>query len=245
MSTAAPSGKKISGRNVIEMFDDIADPFDDFTGALGSVEQPMNRWMAEKLPKGRRALDIGCGAGRYSAMLADLYEEVVGADPAPRMIDIAKRDRPRPNVSYQVRDALDMTPEKDGLFDVVFAFSCVFHMGKSEVILPHLAALVAPGGALVIFDPIRPDDWGQENWQVNYAFEVARKAYDMTGEVETAINAIRSFLHESWIAISERSVPFSREEFWREYSAILPGVTFEEDIFPGFFLAAHWRRPID
>ncbi len=239
MSTAARSGK-----NVIELFDDIADAFESFSGTLDSVEQPLNRWMAENLPKGRRALDIGCGAGRYSVMLADLYEEVVGADPAPSMIDIAKRDRPRPNVSYQVRDAFDMTPEKDGLFDVVFAFSCVFHMAKPDVILPHLAALVAPGGALVIFDPERPDDWGQENWQVNYAFKIARMAYDVTGKVETAISAIRAFTHESWLAISERSVPFNREEFRREYSAVLPGVTFEEDIFPGF-LTARWQRPAD
>ena len=233
-----------SEKNVIELFDDMADIYDNFSGTLDSVERPtsLSRWMAENLPKGRRALDIGCGAGRYSVMLADLYEEVVGADPAPRMIDIAKRDRSRPNVSYQIRDAFDMTPEKDGLFDLVFAFSCVFHMAKPGVILPHLAALVIPGGELVIFDPKRPDDWGQENWQANYAFKLARMAYDVTGEAEKAINVIRAFLHESWLAICECSVPFSRVEFWREYSAVLPGVTFEEDIFPTF-ITARWRRP--
>jgi 2-polyprenyl-3-methyl-5-hydroxy-6-metoxy-1,4-benzoquinol methylase len=244
MSTAARSAKNVSEKNVIELFDDMADVYESFSGTLDSVDRSMSRWMAENLPKGRRALDIGCGAGRYSVMLADLYGEVVGADPAPRMIDIAKRDRSRPNVSYQVRDALDMTPEQDGLFGVVFAFSCVFHMAKPEVILPHLAELVAPGGELVIFDPERPDDWGQENWQVNYAFRLARMAYDMTGEVETAIDVIRAFLYESWLAISERSVPFSREEFRREYLAVLPGVTFEEDIFPTF-ITARWQRPAD
>jgi 2-polyprenyl-3-methyl-5-hydroxy-6-metoxy-1,4-benzoquinol methylase len=237
MSTSAQAGK-----NVIELFDDMADVFESFSGTLDTVERPMNRWMAENLPKGRRALDIGCGAGRYSVMLADLYEEVVGADPAPSMIDIAKRDRSRSNVSYQIRDAFDMTPEKDGLFDVVFAFSCVFHMAKPDVILPHLAALVAPGGALVIFDPERPDDWGQENWQTNYAFKISRMVYDMTGEVEMAINVIRGFTHESWLAISERSVPFSREEFRRGYSAVLPDVTFADNVFPGF-LTACWQRP--
>ncbi|MGH8422217.1 MAG: class I SAM-dependent methyltransferase [Pseudomonas fluorescens] len=239
MSTAARSEK-----NVIELFDDIADAFESFSGTLDSVERPMNRWMVENLPKGRRALDIGCGAGRYSVMLADLYGEVVGADPAPSMIEIAKRDRPRSNVSYQIRDAFDMTPEKDGLFDVVFAFSCVFHMAKPDVILPHLAALVAPRGVLVIFDPERPDDWGQENWRINYAFRVARIVYDVTGEVEMALNAIRVFTHESWLAISERSVPFNRAEFRREYSAVLPDVTFEDNIFPGF-LTARWPRPAD
>lgn len=242
MPAVTRSEKNVAEKNVAELFDDMADVFESFSGTLDSVERPMNRWMAENLPKGQRALDIGCGAGRYSVMLADLYDEVVGADPAPNMIDIAKRDRSRPNVSYQVRDAFDMTPEKDGLFDVVFAFSCVFHMAKPDVILPHLAALVAPGGALVIFDPERPDDYGQENWQVNYAFKVARMVYDMTADVAMAINVIRGFTHESWLALSERSVPFSREEFHREYSAVLPDVTFAENIFPGFFTAC-WQRP--
>jgi 2-polyprenyl-3-methyl-5-hydroxy-6-metoxy-1,4-benzoquinol methylase len=244
MSTVAGSAKSVSAKNVIELFDSMADFYDRFTSKLDSTERPMGRWMAENLPKGRRALDIGCGAGRYSVLLADLYEEVVAVDPAPRMIEIAKRDRSRPNVSYQVRDALDMTPEQDGLFDVVFAFSCVFHIAKPNVILPRLVALVAPGGALFIFDPDRPDDWGQENWQVNYAFKLARMAYDVTGEVETAVNVIRAFLHESWLAICECNVPFSREEFRREYSAVLPGVTFEEDIFPTF-ITARWQRPAD
>jgi 2-polyprenyl-3-methyl-5-hydroxy-6-metoxy-1,4-benzoquinol methylase len=237
MSTAAQPRK-----NVIDLFDDIADSFESFSGTLDSVEQPLSSWMAENLPKGRRALDIGCGAGRYSVMLADLYDDVVGADPAPSMIAIAKRDRLRPNINYQVRDAFDMTPERDGLFDVVFAFSCVFHMAKPDVILPHLAALVAPGGALVIFDPERPDDWGQEDWQANYAFKIARMAYDATGKAENAINAIRTFTHESWLAITEQSVPFNRQEFREQYSAVLPDATFEEDVFPGF-LTARWFRP--
>ena len=244
MSTTARSAKNASEKNVIELFDDMADIYDNFSGMLDSVERPMSRWMAENLPKGRRALDIGCGAGRYSVMLADLYEEVVGADPASRLIDIAKRDRSRPNVSYQIRDAFDMTPEKDGLFDLVFAFSCVNLVAKPEVILPHLAALVAPGGAFFIFNAERPDYWGQENWQVNYAFRSARIAYDLTGEVEAAVNAIRTFLNDSWLAASECSILHSREEFRREYSAILPGVTFEEDIFPGV-LTARWRRLTD
>jgi hypothetical protein len=69
-------------------------------------------------------------------------------------------------------------------------------------------------------------------------------AYDMTSEVETAISVVRAFLHESWLAICERNVPFSREDFRREYSAVLPGATFEDDIFPTF-ITARWQRPAD
>lgn len=240
MSTSASTPQVNS---IPELFDDMAELFDSFSGTLDSVERPFNEWMSDNLPKGRRALDIGCGAGRYTVMLADLYEEVVGADPAPGMIEIAKRDRSRPNVSYQIREAFDMTPEKDGLFDVVFAFSCVFHMAKPPVILPHLSALVAPGGALVIFDPIRPADHGEKDWQVNYAFKLARMAYDITKQIEISIKVVRGFTNKSWREISERSVPFSNEEFRREYSAVLPNVRIEENVFPEF-ITAYWCKPI-
>lgn len=225
----------------VELFDDIADLFDDFSKALDVVERPLGQWMAQNLPKGARALDIGCGAGRYSVLLADLYDEVVAADPAPTMIEIAERDRPHPKVSYQIRDAFDMTPERDGEFDVVFAFSCVFHMGEPARILPHLASLVAPGGALVVFDPERPADHGQPDWERNYAFSMARMAYDVTGQVDTAVAMLRAFTHPSWLEISQRNVPFSRAEFEREYAAALPGVRFTEQVFPGF-MTAWWTR---
>jgi 2-polyprenyl-3-methyl-5-hydroxy-6-metoxy-1,4-benzoquinol methylase len=238
MTTTEPSN------DIPELFDDLAKHFDDFSGALDSADKPLGEWMDENLPAGKRALDVGCGAGRYTVMLADRYAEVVGADPAPTMIEIAERDRPRDNISYQVRDAFDLTPAKDGEFDVVFAFSCVFHMAPPAVILPHLASLVAPGGRLVIFDPERPRDWGTEGWQANYAFSVARMAYDLTGQVEHAAAGLRLFTHPSWLAITERSTPFNAEEFEAGYSAALPEVSYQHQVFPGF-LTAVWERPAD
>ena len=49
MSTAAQPEK-----NVIELFDDMADVYESFSGTLDLVERPMSRWMTENLPKGRR-----------------------------------------------------------------------------------------------------------------------------------------------------------------------------------------------
>ncbi|WP_326594730.1 class I SAM-dependent methyltransferase [Streptomyces sp. NBC_01803] len=227
---------------ITDLFDEIAELYEEFSGTLDSAENPLSEWMAAHLPKGRRALDIGCGAGRYTVMLAALYDEVVGADAAPAMIDIARRDRSRSNVDYQVRDAFDLTPAKDGLFDVVFGFSSVFLMGEPRVILPHLAALVAPGGAFVVFEPERPADYGQENWRINFAFTVARTAYEVTGRLESSINVLRLFSHRNWTEISERTAPMNGREFRREYTAALPGSTFMEHVFPGL-LTAYWQRP--
>lgn len=225
-----------------DLFDELADLFDDFTRSLDSGEAPVTDWMTRQLPGGARALDVGCGAGRYSVMLADRYTEVLAVDPAENMIKIAERTRPRANVRYEVRNAYDLSPDKDGTFDAVFAFSCVFHMGPPAMILPHLSALVAPGGKLVIFDPDKPAGHGEEHWQTTYAFDIARTAYLVSGQIDSAIKALRLFLNESWQRISSISTPFSAEEFRQRYAAVLPGVTFEENVFPGFHTAI-WQAP--
>ncbi|MDT0442262.1 class I SAM-dependent methyltransferase [Streptomyces johnsoniae] len=237
MSSTEPNALTLA-----DLYDGVAELYDECSAALEASRAPFSTWMSAHLPRGKRALDIGCGAGRHTTTLAELFDEVLGTDPAPTMIDIAQRDRARPNVTYQVRDALDMTPEKDGTFDLVFAFSCVFLMGEPRQILPHLAALVAPGGTLVISDPenmIEPD---RPDMQADLAFKFARVAYDVTGRVENSVKALKLFMHENWGRISEQSTKLSHTEFVREYSAALPGVEILDDVWPGM-QTARWHKP--
>ena len=42
-------------------------------------------------PKGQTILDVGCGSGRFMLPLAERGASVVGLDPAPNMIDLARK----------------------------------------------------------------------------------------------------------------------------------------------------------
>jgi SAM-dependent methyltransferase len=224
------------------LFDDVADVFDDFSKTLDMAERPLAEWMKVNLRPGGRALDIGCGAGRHSLLLAEVYESVLATDVSPSMIEIARRDRPHPAVTYEVCDSLDMNPDAQGRFDLVYGFSCVFHMGPTAAVLPRLAELVEPDGELVVFDPERPTDYGTDGWERNYAFAMARMAFDMTADIDTAISMLRAFTHPSWLEISRRNAPMTRSEFEHEYTQALPGVQISDQEFPGF-VTARWRRP--
>ncbi|MFE0138384.1 class I SAM-dependent methyltransferase [Streptomyces sp. NPDC059037] len=224
------------------LFGDLAALFEQFTLSVESGQNPIHDWLDARLPGGGRLLDVGCGAGRHCLMFSERYDQVLGIDPAAPMIDIARKSRPAPNISYQERDAYDVTAEKDGKFDAVFSFSAVFHMGRYERILGHLRSLVAPGGRLVVFDPERTPVYGQPDWQTTYAFEIAQTAYRVTGDAGAAADGLSLFLHPSWRKLSELSVPPSREEFHRAYEASLPGVEFADDLYPGFY-AACWQAP--
>nr|AGI62227.1 methyltransferase [uncultured bacterium] len=224
------------------LFDELAELFDGFTRNLESGDSPITAWLKENLPGGDRALDVGCGAGRYSFLLADQYAHVLGIDPAENMVRIARRTPGPANVEFAQRSAIAVTPATDGTFDLVFAFSSVFHMGPAEVVLPHLRSLVAPGGLLVVFEPERPPGYGTEGWQVSFAFAAAQTAYQVTGRIDSAVDALRLFTDPRWISISELSRPPSYEEFRQQYTTLLPGVVIERDVYPGSFTAS-WRAP--
>ncbi len=230
-------------RNTSRLYNDFASLYDRFTRSLDAPEAPVNRWLEGHLGSGRRALDLGCGTGRCTVMLADRYDDVVGVDAAPAMIEIAERDRSRPNVRYQTCDVLSLTPEHDGRFDLVLAIGCVQLVGPPEFVLGHLRRLVAKGGTLLVVEPVRPPTWGSRDWQVDFAFRMARAAWEATGDMDDVASTLRLLLSPTWLEISETSVPSTREDFIREYSAALPGVTIEEgyDILGVGVVAASWR----
>lgn len=244
VATDQASGEaELPPQDKVMLFSQHADLFDRFAKIVDGPEAPVYRWLDEHLRGGRRALDVGCGTGRYTVMLADRYDGVVGVDAAPEMIKIAERDRPRPNLRYQTRDVLSMTPEKDGLFDAVLALSCIFHIGLHDEVLARLRHLIAPGGILLIVEPQRPPNWGSEGWQADLAFGAARAAFDTTGDIEDVAAVLQLMLSPRWLEANKTSVPLTREQFHRTYSAALPAVTIdEEDGLFGFFLAS-WRAP--
>jgi SAM-dependent methyltransferase len=217
-------------RDTARLFNDVAGLYDRFTRILSAPEAPVNRWLDEHLGSGHRALDVGCGAGRYTVVLADRYVDVVGVDAAPAMIEIAERDRSRPNIRYQTRDVLSLAPERDGRFDLVLVIGCATHVGPPKLVLGHLRRLVAKGGTLLLMEPMWHPKWGSRDWQVDFAFRAARAAWEATGDIDDVAIALQVVLSPMWLEVTGMNVPLDREDFFREYSAALPGVRIEEGL---------------
>ncbi|RBM18577.1 bifunctional 2-polyprenyl-6-hydroxyphenol methylase/3-demethylubiquinol 3-O-methyltransferase UbiG [Streptomyces sp. PT12] len=234
-------------RTVGALFDDVAEALTRL-GDWMSEAPGLREWLDARLPGGARAIDVGCGTGRFCPRLAERYEEVVGVDPAGALLDIGRKTNAGPGIRYERRSAYDVTPERDGRFDLVFSYSAVFHMRPYEAILPHLISLVAPGGRMVIFEPERTalhDRKGKDaDWLVNVAFQSAQLAYRMAGDVGAAIDALRLFFHPSWQKLSEGSALPSREEFGEVFSTWLPGSELAHDVVPGMAVAV-WEAPAD
>jgi len=131
-------------------FDRFAADYDRFA----SLERPIVLdWVLGQLPpSGSRALDAGCGSGRFTVALAKRFQEVVGIDISEPLIEIAQRERPRRNVTYRVADL--MAFENPAGFDVVFSATTLHHLREIEAALLHLRGLLKPGGTMVLIDNV-------------------------------------------------------------------------------------------
>ena len=92
-------------------------------------------------------LDIGCGAGLFAEPLARLGADVVGVDPSPASIDVARRHAGETGAKVAYRAA---TVEELGVeerrFDIVSAMEVIEHVANPKAFVASAASLVKPGG---------------------------------------------------------------------------------------------------
>lgn len=107
--------------------------------------------MAEalRLAPGDRVLDLGCGRGQSSALLASAHG--VDVDAVDLWIDPAERVAARTGQVRHVRaDVRRGLPFASGSFHAVFSMQAFHTFGASSAMLRYLATLLGPGGRLCI-----------------------------------------------------------------------------------------------
>ena len=106
---------------------------------------------APKPFEGLRILHIGCGGGLIAEPLARLGAAVVGADASVTNIEVARLHAEQNGVAVDYRaetaEALDAAGER---FDVVLALEVVEHVADVDLFLASAAAMVKPGGLLLV-----------------------------------------------------------------------------------------------
>jgi ubiquinone/menaquinone biosynthesis C-methylase UbiE len=100
-----------------------------------------------------RLLDVGCGPGRVTLLLAHLFEEVVGLDPDRGMIAEAERITAARGVGNArfVRERAELLPAGLGTFRVA-TFAASFHWMDRPKVARAVRGMVEPGGAAVQVD---------------------------------------------------------------------------------------------
>lgn len=120
----------------------------------------VERMLAGRSFAGARALDVGCGSGRWSRWLAARGADVVGVDPTAAMLETARRLSPDVRFERMSATDLDFPPES---FDIVTAVTVIQHLQPSEQerAAAAMVRVLRPGGTLFVFDLIDRNDPGR------------------------------------------------------------------------------------
>ena len=105
-------------------------------------------WVAERC-RGLDVVDMACGEGYGSAVLARRAAAVVGVDANPEAHEHARLRYARPGLRFE-RELVDRFKEP---CDAVVFLQTIEHVEEPERVLAHFRSLLRPGGAAYVSTP--------------------------------------------------------------------------------------------
>ena len=132
-----------SARQYLKFSDERTRPVRDLLAAVPAIEV-------------RRAVDIGCGPGNSTEVMAAAFPHaaITGLDSSPDMIDAARRRLPQ----FRFELASIDTWDDPGPWDVMLANAALQWVPGHAALLPRLAAKLVPGGSLAVQMPNNLDE---------------------------------------------------------------------------------------
>jgi SAM-dependent methyltransferase len=100
---------------------------------------------------GDRALDVGCGAGEFTAALAQAGARATGVEVAEAALARA-RER-HPGLDFRAVGFDAPLPFEDGSFELVWASEVIEHVSDTARWLSEVRRVLAPGGRLLVTTP--------------------------------------------------------------------------------------------
>ena len=160
-----------------------------------------------------RLLDVGCGAGYTTRLLAPLVREAVGVDYSESMIERARASAGQKTLTFEVSDVMSLQPGTPrtsgppgtslGVFDVAVSSRCLINLAgwpEQQHALRNIAGMLKPGGRFLFLEGLADGRDGLNRMRVASGLEPMPKVWHNVDFVE---EQLRAFLEPLFI-IRER-----------------------------------------
>ena len=120
----------------------------------GEIElEHVHRYLwAEQFSRGKRVVDIACGEGFGSEILARSAEQVIGVDLSKDAVVHASRKYRRKNQKF-LTGSCDRIPVPDSKIDLVVSFETIEHHDRHQEMMQEIKRVLHSEGVLIISSP--------------------------------------------------------------------------------------------
>lgn len=119
-------------------------------------------------PRGGRCVEVGCGPGRMTALLAGRFDEVLALDVSPAMLERARAAVPAPNVRFHEVSGERLDGVPDGWAGTLVCYLVLQHLPRRGLILGYLrdfARVLAPAGEAFVQLPVLEPGLAPRAWR--------------------------------------------------------------------------------
>ena len=172
------------------------------TADKNSIELHQSRYRyAAKQLSGERILDLACGCGYGTALMAEAHPDktFIGVDIDPEAIRYASEHYQLPNLSYQSADAT--TFESNQPFDCIVSLETIEHLPSVNALLKNFAKLLNANGKLIASVPTTPTCDGNPHHLQDFSersFKRALRQFDF--EFHTGFEQIQEWVYDDLMA---------------------------------------------
>jgi SAM-dependent methyltransferase len=112
-----------------------------------------------KLEEGGRVADVGCGHGASTILMAEAFPSstFTGFDAHEPSITAARKRAADQGVGDRARFEVATAQDFPGSYDLVCFFDCLHDMGDPVGACAHVRSALAPGGTLLLVEPMAGD----------------------------------------------------------------------------------------
>jgi SAM-dependent methyltransferase len=192
------SGAGNIDRETVEGFGQEWSAFDQSALSPEEQQQLFDRYFAifpfEDLPADAEGFDLGCGSGRWAALVAPRVGTLHCIDPAEAALAVArKRLADLPNVRFHCA-ASDSIPLDDGSQDFGYSLGVLHHIPDTRRALADCIAKLKPGAPFLLYLYYALDDrpaWFRALWRASDIVRggIARLPFAARKAVTSAIAA--------------------------------------------------------
>jgi SAM-dependent methyltransferase len=152
---AAAGGGSAGADTVTRMKDYYEELWERLPADLAVPDLALRRsFLLEQVRPGDRALDLGCGAGAFTALLAGAGATAIGVEVAEAAVRRARDEHP--GIDFRLAELNGELPLEDSSFEIVWASEVIEHVADTARWLSEVRRVLVPGGRLLVTTPDHP-----------------------------------------------------------------------------------------